>query len=282
MKYEPWDKLQLNGSIAGGQRVRKNEVFYKLYRSYGQKIVWSPLFLSNGAVFYGEDETEVITLVENLSNQNKKTFQSSAIHFYDFTGKWKEKLEVYETSLTGFYYHPFKDSLEEFINSLFEHFEMIKVKMREGSLSEPVNKKLDLILIEISKEQLKELKKNEPLSDKLIAILTHGYKFRIYPMIISEKILGFSPELVKSLEWITFLGTNNINISERLFAKLESGFRSINQKVIGTCYNSNNSNILPIHPLKFTPSEWWLSKQKRLETEDYEYSKYLATLKDGT
>lgn len=281
MKFEPWDKLQLNGSITGGQRVRKNEVFYKLYRSYGQKIVWSPLFLTNGALFYGDSKEEVKTLVENLAIQNKEFYQSSAIHFYDFTDEWS-KLEEHETSKSGFYYHPYRETIESFAENMIQHFNLIKDKMQEGRLTEPINKKIDIVLIHISKEDKIKLKNDLKLMKLLKDVIENGYKFRIYPILVSEKIVGIQPDLVKNLQWISFIGKNNMDISERIFSRIESGYRSINQKVIGTCYNKNNSNLLPIHPLKFTPSEWWLEKQKILEKEDKEYNKYLETLNDGT
>lgn len=282
MKYLPWDRLQLDSQLNNGNRVSKQSVSFSVYRTFKKKMSWTPMIMNNGAVFYGEDETQIDDFLETILSQSKKFEESVTIALYDLRERQNNAFEALESKYRVFEYHPYKSDLKTLIKDFVIFRNEIKEKTQSLGLVESPHRKVLIPIFLLDNDQVSVLN-NDKLSKVFQHFLTESSFERIFPFVIAPFAESFPEDVVKSFQWSAFLGPDNASVCrKKLYPDMEDSFYSIRQIVIGTLYTRLTTRLTVIHPYKFTPSDYYFKKEQQLKDEDENYNKFLDMLDDGT
>lgn len=282
MKYLPWDRLQLDASIDGGWRVTKQKILFDVFRTYKRKLRWGPLYLKNGALFHGGNIDHKLTFIETLVSQNEKVKDSSTIALFDFNNNLINFAEKLEQENEGFEYHPYEESIEKFLTDLVEFRSIIQNANKGSGYIEPPNRKVLIVLIDLDKERASQIQANPRLRALFKSLIQDSERERIYVI----PLMSFSDEMpvgvLPILEWIVYLGERNMLHAKKQHSDLTEGYYSFAQQHIGSHFSQHEKRLMAVHPLKFSPSEWFIAEQKKLNDEDAAYEEFLNALDDGS
>jgi len=282
MKYLPWNRLQLDSQLNNGNRVSKQSVSFSVYRTFKKKMSWTPMIMNNGAVFYGEDETQIDDFLETILSQSKKFEESVTIALYDLREHQNNAFEALESKYRVFEYHPYKSDLKTLIKDFVIFRNEIKEKTQALGLVESPHRKILIPIFLLDNDQVSVLS-NDKLSKIFQHFLTESSFERIFPFVIAPFAESFPEDIVKAFQWSAFLGSDNASVCrKKIYPDKEDSFYSIRQIVIGTLYTRLTARLTVIHPYKFTPSEYYFKKEQQLKDEDENYNKFLDMLDDGT
>lgn len=279
MRYLPWNRLQLDPAIDGGWRALKQEVFLKPYRTFKKKLLWSPLTHKNGALFYGDDSEQRLTFLRALASQSKDFGNSGTIALFDLRCRLKDLGEELETKSKNFEYHPYKDTVEQFLEDLYKFREDI----REAAKTTPIsNRKVLMILIDLDSESAQKLGFSFRGRELLQDLLSNSENERIYIFTLAKDLSELPGESLRATEWAVFLGDTNRKEALKEYKNLQEGYYSFGQVQIGTCYSKHEKRLVSVQPLEFTKSQWLKDHEEQLRSEDEDYENFLNTLNDGT
>lgn len=282
MKFLPWNRLQQDSSAKTGQRVFKQSVSFDLYRTYKKKVSWNPIAFKNGALFYGEEKTQLTDFLETMEKQANNFKESCTIALYDLTGTHQSESERIESNSRVFEYHPYDAPLDTLLEDLLQLRQEIKENSLSMKYTESPYRKALIVLIHITEEQAQRLSYVRTASLMKDLLLESAFE-RIYPFLIVESAESINDNILKALEWSAFIGgTNVMRCKNDLYPNMKDSYYSIRQVVIGVVYSRTFKYILNVHPYKFTPSEYHVKKEQQLIDEDAAYMRYLNTLSDGT
>lgn len=275
-----FSRLLLNPQNSPGVRASKVQVNFKLYRTFRKFLYWSPVTHDNMALFYGENENEKNLFVKNIVEQAYKNVGSVEIAFYDFNGNSKEigvaLNNVYENF---FIYREYPESFEVLVNDLIKFRSIIRENNVGTGFLEPIDRKFVFMFVDVTNVDL--LKENEKTINDFVDVVKNSFRDRLYVIPIARNAFNVPVKIHESLDWATYLGLDNAKYVKELHSSLEDGYYSVKQLIIGATFNANDKRLQIIHPLKYTPSEWQISKENRLNAEDEAYKKLLDSLDDG-
>ena len=279
MRYLPWNRLQLDSAVDGGWRALKQEVFVRPYRTFKNKLLWSPLTHKNGAIFYGGDSEQRSIFLKTLDTQSKDFGSSGTIALFDLKGDLKEIGAELELSSKNFEYHPYQDNLEQLLKDLFK----LREEIREASkTAASVNRKVLMVLIDLDAASALQLGITLESRELLQDLLSDSENERIYIFTLAKNIEDLPGESFRSTEWAVFLGDANRKEAIAAYKNLEEGYYSFGQVQIGTCYSKHEKRLVSVQPLEFTRSQWLKDHEEQLKSEDDDYEAFLNALDDGT
>lgn len=279
MRYLPWNRLQLNTAVDGGWRALKQEVFLKPYRTFKKKLLWSPLIHRNGALFYGDDSEQRLTFLRTVAEQSKNFGDSGTVALFDLKGRLKDLGEELEIKSKNFEYHPYKDSLEQLLEDLFEYREKIREAAKTESIS---NRKVLIVLIDIDTESAKKLGFSFRGRELLQELLSDSENERIYLFTMAKDLSELPGESLRATDWAIFLGNENRKEALSEYKNLSEGYNSLAQVQIGTCFSKGEKYLISVQPIKYTESQWMKDHKAKLKAEDEDYENFLKALNDGT
>lgn len=282
MKYLPWNRLQLDSAIDGGWRVSKKDTKVSLFRTFKRKIHWNPLYQSNGGLFYGDQIDQRDTLLRSFAEQTKKIVESTTVAFFDLSGDHKELGSELEDLSIAFEYHPYEDNLEQFLEDLNDLRTSLRNKNKGSGYLEPPNRKVVTVIFELNEKLINDLELSLRSRELMRDLLLNSERERLYLFPIASAASRMPGEIMRALDWAVYLGEENKGFANGLHKKLDEAYYSFSQLLIGTHYSKNERRLTPVHPLKFTPSEWNLAQKEKLEKEDAAYQIFLNALDDGT
>lgn len=279
MRYLPWNRLQLDPAVDGGWRAQQQEVFIKPYRTYKKKLLWSPFTHKNGALFYGEDLEQRDIFLRTLATQSKDFSNSGTIALFDLKGDIEKIGTELESVSKNFEYHPYKDSLEQLLEDLFQFREEIREAAKTTS---GVNRKVLMVLIDLDRASAHQLGITLRSRELLQDLLSDSINERIYIFTLAKNVEDLPGESFRSTEWAIFLGDSNRKEALSAYKNLEEGYYSFGQIQIGTCYSKHETRLVSVQPLEFTRSQWLKDHEEQLKAEDDDYDDFLSALDDGT
>lgn len=282
MKYLPWNRLQIDSAIDGGWRVSKKDVNFSLFRTFKRKIYWVPLYQSNGALMYGDLPEQRDATLRNFAEQSKRMAESTTVALFDLSGEQKELGAELEEQSLAFEYHPYEDNLEQFLEDLNDLRTSLRNKNKGSGYLEPPNRKILTIIFELNETLIQELELSLRSRELMRDLLLNSDRERLYLFPIASSASRMPGEIMRAFDWIVYLGEENKGFAKGLHKKLEEAYYSFSQLLIGTHYSKHEKRLTPVHPLKFTPSEWHLAQKEKLEKEDAAYEEFLNALDDGT
>lgn len=283
MKFLPWNRLQLSSDIDNRNRVFKQQVSFRLYRTYRVKVSWSSFFYNNLALFYGDNQHEKELFIRNMAHQSRRFSASSEIALFDLHDCMSDLGEELETEYPSFQYHPYKASLFSLLGDLLKLREEIKTKTRKLGLIETSSRKLLFVLLPLNTDDLHILRNDTPARTAFKSLLQNSSNERIYMVPVVAQASTFPKELEKELHWAVYLGESNSNHCRNVaHSTMRDGHYSILQTIIGVAYFRNQDRLVILHPLEFTPSQYYIEREEQWRREDEAYAKFLDTLDDGT
>jgi len=278
MEYYP--RLLIDPRLRNGLRVSKVDVNFKLYRTFRKFLYWSPITHSNAALFYGESELEKITFIKNIADQTSKFSNSAEIAFFDFNESSEDICSILSKTYKNFYsYKNYQEGLTQCLKDLIAFREHIRNANKGSGFLEPPGRKVTLIFLDLSLIT-DELNKPENI-DMINDLLSNSSRERMYLFLIMPFAKDLDESVLKNLTWATFLELENSQLLKNLYPEKDDSYFSVRQKVIGMTFNVNDSRLQIIHPLKFTKSDWLISKEAALKAEDEIYKYMLESLDEG-
>lgn len=283
MKYLPWDRLQQDSNLYNGNRVFKQSVTFTVYRTFRKKLNWMPMLMNNGAIFHGDNEEQINIFLETILQQSKKFEESVSIALYDLRNTVHERFEALEEQYKVFEYHPYKNGLKGFLEDFIIFRNEIKEKTYSLGLIEPTSRKLLIPIILLDEDKVAELNNSKGLINVFHHFLNESNFERIYPFVLAPFAEGFPVNVIESFYWAAYLGDKNKDFCKNhLFPDYDDSYYSIQQVIIGLLYKKDSQRLITLHPHKFTPSEYYLKKEQKLQKEDENYKIFLDMLNDGS
>lgn len=281
VKYYPWDRLRLDKKVYDGNSVFKAEVGFDLFKTYRNKVMWNFMKHGNMGLFYGNLVSQRDVFLRNLSRQSSEFVYSSRIDIYDFNSELVNIGEELEEEFVQVNYHHYEDSVLTFLEDVQSFRDEITETMAKNGSVEASGRKVQIIVVHFDENSVLNLKKIS--EQKILAdLLSHSFDERVVVVPVVSKASDFPEELHKLLRWGAYLGTDNDDFVHDLYSELEDGSYSKHQKIIGTLFDCRFPYLVILHPLKFTPSEFYHELENRFAEEDALYRKFLEQLDDGT
>lgn len=281
MRYREWDPLQLSSSIDSGARVVKQSVFFNLFRTYRYKVTWNPISYENFGIFYGTRPDQKMSIVESIAKNSEKFHQSVNISLFSFNDNNAKRWIELEQKHPSFFYHPFPRSLSFFLTELLNFKKAIEEKSKLNKVIEPTNKVLHLVLLDLSEDEVDELKQHSGAFLLFKQLLVDLYYQRIYIGFFAKNAQDFDKDFHKLLDFSAYLGTDNDSYCRDIHSGIEENEYSRRQILIGTGWDKVSQKLINLHPLDFTPNEAFIQAEEKFKEEDEAYMRFLQSLDDG-
>lgn len=278
--------LGLDRSLDPYHRAVKQEVTFKLFRVFTGNIYWSPFVAKSIALFYGEDTVQRDQFVYNIINQSKKFKESVNTHIVDLTGELKtvvEELGKHRGNLFT-YKHFLNDvnSIVEVLEKLKEYRDDVRAETAELRVLEQAHRRLSIVFLNLSREQMIEIKGSQYLTSLLKDLMNFSDRERLYVVPITPSADVFPVDILKEVEWAGFLGDTNYKICKQLYPKKKESVYSKKQHFSGIVFSNSHRFLVVVHPLVYTPSTWGLEKERQIKNENEAFEKFLQSLDDGS
>lgn len=243
--------------------------------------MWNFMKHGNMGLFYGNLVSQRDVFLRNLSRQSSEFVYSSRIDIYDFNSELVNIGEELEEEFVQVNYHHYEDSVLTFLEDVQSFRDEITETMAKNGSVEASGRKVQIIVVHFDENSVLNLKKIS--EQKILAdLLSHSFDERVVVVPVMSKASDFPEGLHKLLRWGAYLGADNDDFVHDFHSELEDGSYSKHQKTIGTLFDYRRTNLIILHPLKFTPSEFYHELENRFAEEDALYRKFLEQLDDGT
>lgn len=290
--YIPWDSLQLSERIDSGKRITKHDIEIPLFRlGYRrQKLAWVGSW-DNHVLYFNPVREERYEFIEYLVTFTEKHWRGQFdFAFYDFDGTWNTEMLAMDDKYYNMTYHPFEESFEHFLDSILKHNAVIDDNLAKAPIKriEPANKELQVLIVDLTIEQLKEINSDYTLISKLKNVLRKCIKNRIYLLLMTEEARLFPRELLPHHELTDFshiLFMHDVNwrwARDVGYPRWPVRHNDRKQRVIGYGISEKKPGLIPLHSLKYTMSDQAARNKEKKENVEALYREFLASLDDGS
>lgn len=243
-----------------------------LYHSVLGKQVWSPLRYTNGAIYFGDEQSYLVEFLQKfLRRPNRDSYLFETL----LLSTSPSGLEIPKSKLL-------KQQLwQGGFTSLIGELYNLRAQIRETTASKgrlEANRKISLIVWKLDEMDLAALRDPRILQN-FMAVLKDADRERFFFMLALPLAQQLPREVEAMLEWQLFAGeANSTYVREVLYPTYYEELYNEKRELVGILKEKNTEALLPVHEIAYIPSTYRKQTEAVAKLEEETYSQWLESI----